>query len=74
MTEDYQIKDVEIEAILKKLGKLIGKEMPTGWGFTLLMFDFNKQKDESLFYISNGNRQDVLKTMLEFISKETSKN
>ena len=67
--EDYQIKNKEIENKLKGIGKIIGKELPFGWGFTLLMFDFNKT-DGSMFYMSNGSRKDVIKSMIEFISKQ----
>jgi uncharacterized protein (DUF779 family) len=67
--EDYQVRNPEIEGKLKGIGGIIGKTLPKGWGFTLLIFDYNTTKG-SMFYISNGQRKDVIKAMIEFISKQ----
>ncbi len=65
---DYQVKNKEIETKLKGIGEMIGKSLPKGWGFNLMIFSFGK--GGSMFYISNGSRNDVIKAMLEFISKQ----
>lgn len=67
---DYQVRDPKAEVALKKIGKLLAKVMPRGYGFTFLMFNFGE--GGNLFYISNGTRQDVIKTMKEFIEKNTN--
>ena len=59
----------EFKPLLQDLGRLIGGMLPTGWGFTLLMFTFGA--GGSLFYISNAQREDVLNTMREFLQRET---
>ena len=65
----YEVKNKEIEKKLEEMGKIIGGQLPKGWGFTLLMFDYNTTKG-SMFYISNGKREDMVKAMMEFISKQ----
>lgn len=64
---NYKVFNEDIEIALKGLGDFLGAQLPHGWGFTLLLFDFNKGADGSLFYISNGRREDILNMMKEFI-------
>lgn len=42
------------------------KEVPGDWGVIILGFEFSKPGD--MFYASNGNRDDVIKAMEEFIA------
>lgn len=67
--ERYQVRNAEIEQKLRGIAGVIAETLPEGWGFTLLIHDFNKA-DGSLFYMSNGQRGDVIKTMQEFIDRE----
>lgn len=55
---------------LREIGKLIGGQMPSGYGFTLLMFTMGA--DGSMFYISNAERTCMIEAMLEFVKKQTS--
>ncbi len=66
---EYEVENPEIQDILRILGRIVGKQLPRGWGFTLQIFNFGGYKDSASFYISNANRQDVLKQMQEFIDK-----
>lgn len=72
MTEDFEVRNEEIEKTLKDIGTLIRDQIPDTWGFTLLMFDYsNNEKDAgSMFYISSARREDMLKAMMEFIDKQ----
>lgn len=65
--KNYEAFNEEIEVLLKEIGHLIGGKLPKGWGFNLMLFDFGNKGN--LFYISNAERQDVIKTMREFIKK-----
>ncbi len=65
----YEIDNPEIQAKLRKIAELIGRDMPPGWGFTLLLFEFTP--GDSLFYISSAQRPDMIKTMQEFIRRNT---
>lgn len=38
-------------------------------GFALLTYEFGDAKDRKMMYISNSNRVDVIKAMLEFVDK-----
>lgn len=75
MANNYEVRNKEIEMMLKDIGNRIGSVLPTGWGFNLLIFDFGKKEDGSMFYVSNANRDDMIAAMKEFIVKhDTGKN
>lgn len=62
--EDY------IKGKLQNIAQNIDKELPEGFGFALLTFKFNAEPDTSdLMYVSNANRQDIVKAMKEWIEK-----
>ena len=63
---NFEILNKEIQEVLKQLGRGIGQQLPKNWGFTLMLFSY---KGPELFYISNANREDMIKTMHEFIDK-----
>lgn len=65
---DYQIENAEIEGLLNEIGKSLGKKMPKGWGFNLLLFSFGE--GGAMFYISNAQRPDMIAAMKEFIGKQ----
>jgi len=52
---------------MKDIGSRVKSVMPPGWGFTLLIFNFGE--GGNLFYTSNAQREDMIKTMQEFIEK-----
>lgn len=64
---EYEIKNEDIEALLKELGSDLKKRMPAGWGFNLLIFSYGE--GGSMFYLSSAQRNDMLKAMREFIDK-----
>lgn len=64
---NYQVFNEDIEIRMKELGQLLGGSLPEGWGFTLLLFDFNTTEG-SLFYTSNAAREDVITMMKKFIA------
>lgn len=53
-------------AHMRKLADMIKSQIP-GFGFTLLVFEFG---DETMMsnYISNANRQDMIKALKEMIN------
>jgi hypothetical protein len=63
----YEIKNDAIESTLRKLATGLATDIPDGWGFTLFIVEFGEKG--STFYISNTNRQDMIKAMQEFIDK-----
>lgn len=67
MSEDFQIKNEKVEAILKGLGAQLKKDMPEGMGFSLLMFDYGD--NGAMFYISSAERETMLTAMKEFMLK-----
>lgn len=55
----------EVKATLAKLGRLLGDRMPFNYGFVLLVFEFGA--DSEMHYVSNAQREDVVRMMYEFI-------
>lgn len=67
----YQQPPEDLQMIMTDIGHMIGGALPKGYGFNLLIFDFGG--GGSTYYISNGQRQDILKLMKEFITKQENK-
>jgi hypothetical protein len=67
---NYTVPDPhDMQTTLRDLGDYIGRGLPGGWGFTLLLFEYGE--NGSLFYISSADRADVIATMREFIKRQT---
>lgn len=64
----YNIRNDEIEAVLRKLANQLKEQMPEGWGFTLQIFSYGENGVN--FYISTANRDDMIRLMQEFINRE----
>lgn len=65
----FAVRSEEIETKLRELASMIGSQLPEGWGFNLLLFSYGE--GGNLFYISSAEREDTIKVMKEFISRQT---
>ena len=65
--DTFEVRNETIEGHLRQIGKTIARELPPGWGFTLLLFSFGE--GGSTFYISNAQRADMIEAMKEFIER-----
>lgn len=54
----------QAESECREIGKLLGGIMPKGWGFTLILSSLNDSPGFCT-YISNCNRQDIIKMLRE---------
>lgn len=45
------------------------QELPPNFGFVVLAFPFSESGQNELMYVSNSNRDDVIKAMMEFVDK-----
>jgi len=65
----FQVENDQIKKLLRDIGLTLGSQMPPGWGFTLLIFEYVKASGEasSMFYISSARRADMRKAMQEFL-------
>jgi hypothetical protein len=63
----YEVRNAEVEAKLREIGRMLKESMVPGFGFTLLISSYGE--GGSLFYISSVERQDMINTMREFIQK-----
>lgn len=66
-TEEEKAKRLALEERAADVGRVIAKLCPPGVGFTLLLFDFGE--GGHLAYMSNGQRDDVVRAMREFIER-----
>lgn len=76
MADNRDPRQVELEAITRLIGNQIAGEMndaSTGppLGFMFMVFDFGE--GGFLSYISNAKREDVIKTLEEFIAREKNR-
>lgn len=62
-------REEQANTILQDIAKEIKEKLPEGMGFALLAYEFGDNPDNRLMYISNSNREDVCKAMLEFVEK-----
>ena len=62
-------REEKANAIMQNIAKDISQKLPEGMGFALLAYEFGKVDDKKMLYVSNSNREDVLKAMLEFVNK-----
>ena len=69
----YEIHDPEIEMLLRSLAKKIGGELPGGWGFMLMLFQFSEATGAPMFDISNADRKDVANVVREWLQEEAAK-
>jgi len=54
---------------LQSIAQDIKEKLPENMGFALLAYEFGDAEDKRLMYVSNSNREDVLKAMVEFLEK-----
>ena len=63
----YEVRDEEVEKLLKDIGQRLKSAMPPGYGFNLMIFTFGE--GGNMFYCSNAQREDMIRAMQEFIAK-----
>ena len=69
--ERYEVRQAEIEQLLYRFGRLFGDDLPEGWGFALFLFSYGD--NGSMFYISSGQRADVIRMLKEYLAREERK-
>lgn len=68
MTEDQEL----IEARLGEIARTVEDMLPTETGFILFAFDFGNSPERRMQYVSNANREDAMKAMLEWMDKTSN--
>lgn len=67
-------REEQAQMILKDIAKDIKAKLPDGMGFALLAFEFGDADGRKMMYISNADREDITKSMVEFINKTNNEN
>ena len=72
ISEDDQAKHVEqmLTPELQRLAKMIQAELPEGWGFGLLMFEFSEEPGGPLLWVSNAERPQMIAAMKEYVERK----
>lgn len=58
-----------VKSKMKIIAKKVDEELPKGYGFVVLAFNFGEGKDNEMMYVSNANRLDIVAAMKEWIKK-----
>ena len=58
-----------VKSRMQKIAQKVDEELPNGYSFVVLTFNFGKGIDNEMMYVSNANRQDIVKAMKEWIEK-----
>lgn len=67
----FEVHHATAERKLAEIGRMLKATMPTGWGFTLFLYEYGDEVDHgSTFYMSTSERDDMLKVLKEFITKQ----
>lgn len=62
-------REQEANEVLQSIAKDIKEKLPENMGFALLAYEFGEAEDKRMLYVSNSNREDVIKAMVEFLDK-----
>lgn len=62
-------REQEANDALQSIAKDIKEKLPENMGFALLAYEFGEAEDKKMLYVSNSNREDVMKAMIEFLDK-----
>ena len=62
-------REEKANAMMQEIAKDIKEKLREGMGFALLAYEFGDAEDRRMMYVSNSNREDVIKSMLEFCDK-----
>lgn len=70
MTEREQLAN----DMLQEIAKDISRKLPPEMGFCLLAYETGDEDGRRMLYVSNSNRDDVAKAMLEWVEKVRKEN
>lgn len=65
-------REQEANEVLQSIAKDIKEKLPENMGFALLAYEFGEAEDKRMLYVSNSNREDVMKAMVEFLEKNVN--
>lgn len=66
------MKNEIVKGKMQEIARKVKEELPENWGFVVLAFEFGDSDDREMLYVSNANREDVVKAMEEFAKKTKS--
>ena len=62
-------KELQAKGMLQDIAKELKEKLPENMGFALLTYEFEDGPDKKMLYVSNSNRESVIRAMLEFVNK-----
>lgn len=71
MSNNYEVDKPEIQATLREIAEKIGKPLPAGWGFLLMLFEYGSPGNPGAnFYISSAERASVITMVREWLARQ----
>ena len=58
-----------VKGKMQGIARKVEEELPKNWVFVVLAFEFGDSNGREMLYVSNANREDVVKAMEEFAHK-----
>lgn len=64
----------EIKRPANQVAQYLGAELPKGWGFGLVLFEYNSTPEAqgALMWLSSGSREDMVLAMQEFVRRQSA--
>jgi GTPase len=66
---NYQVRNLEVEEVLREMAGTVSSRLPAGWGMALFLFEFGE--NGTCFYISDAQREDMVRMLREWIQRNT---
>lgn len=60
-------REKEANDMLQEIARDVKNKLPEGMGFCLLAYEFGDAEGRRMMYVSNSDRSDVKKAMMEFV-------
>jgi len=68
---NYEVRDAEMEELLKRFGRELKAILPPSIGYTLFLFDYGEKGN--MFYLSTAQRADMIEGLKEFLARPENK-
>lgn len=67
--ENIEVIQEYVKGKMQIIAKKVKNELPEGFAFVVLATPFGENQKNEMMYVSNANREDIVKAMKEFIEK-----
>lgn len=65
----HEVRDPEIERLLRRIARRMDYQLPPGWGFALFLMSY-EDAGSNVFYISSAEREGVIDAVRTWLAKQ----